>query len=336
MSAADSSAWACPDDGSVLRDSAEATVCSGCGASFEIDGESGAPVFAGSATERERANARPQALDELWRSLERQPPERALDDLAAAHGCVRSPTALDWKRVIAVRRDDSVVEIAAGGGDDTLDLARRARSVTTLVPTRLHAGLLARRFAGAATPAAQIGIVTDLRRLPLGDGRADLLAVKSESAAAFGLRRGDVAQAVDEWKRVVAPGGRVFVGLPNRPAARVMQTALGALGISSGTRSLETLLSGAGEGPTGLPGVVRRMSAAGFGAPVEYAPIPGPDSAEIVLPLGDPRALRYFLGHLVRKNAAAVRGALSAADLLLRTDLLRRAVPYRYFVFARP
>ncbi len=71
----------------------------------------------------------------------------------------------------------------------------------------------------------------------------------------------------------------------------------------------------------------------GFERPRVYAPLPDERGTQVVIPLDDPSAVRYFLQHLVRKDSRLVRAAIVGAGLLLKLGALRAALPYWFLYF---
>jgi hypothetical protein len=121
-----------------------------------------------------------------------------------------------------------------------------------------------------------------------------------------------------------------YLGLPG--VRRLMQLLRARSRSESMNRSVKRAGSVGGRGP-GPGRTIRVMTGLGFPRPVVYAPLPDENDAQVVIPVEDARAVRYFLHNLVRKNSAVIRSAVRLADLLVALDLFRHAVPYYYLVF---
>jgi hypothetical protein len=160
----------------------------------------------------------------------------------------------------------------------------------------------------------------------------------ADAAAAFGLDDGGLAQAAAEWRRVLAPGGTMLLGLRGAPGElpglrRIRERLTGTLRTESLDRRIKQSAAPAPRAALSPTRSLRTMRRLGFAAPSVFAPLPDADNPSVVLPLDDAWSVRYFLDNLVRKNSATVRAALSAARLSARLGLFRRLVPCSILVF---
>jgi demethylmenaquinone methyltransferase/2-methoxy-6-polyprenyl-1,4-benzoquinol methylase len=123
-----------------------------------------------------------------------------------------------WKdRLIAlaeIRADDRVLDLACGTGDILFLAAARARVAVGLDLTFRMLQLAKRKRAGASL------VTGDMLALPFPPGRFSVVTT------GYGLRNvPDLAQAIDEIARVLAPGGRLLSLDFNRPAQPLLRAA---------------------------------------------------------------------------------------------------------------
>ncbi len=142
-----------------------------------------------------------------WELLYRVEPE-LYDRLVAGERL--HPGILDW----LPPRVSSAVEVGAGTGRLTMDLAPRCETLVAVEPAAPMRALLEAKLepAGFGHVRAVDGF---FERLPLPDRSADLVA----SCSAFTREAGHGAEAgLAEMLRVAAPGGLVVVVWPDDPA----------------------------------------------------------------------------------------------------------------------
>ena len=125
-----------------------------------------------------------------------------------------------WKeRLVALARitpDDEVLDLACGTGDILFAAACRARRATGL---DLTVRMLQLAAAKPSRPRATL-VAGDMLALPFGGSRFTVVTV------GYGLRNvPDIALAIDEIHRVLAPGGRLLSLDFNRPANPVVRAA---------------------------------------------------------------------------------------------------------------
>lgn len=122
-----------------------------------------------------------------------------------------------WKRrlieLARVTANDRVLDLACGTGDLTLAAAVRARSVVGL-------DLTLRMLQLARQRAAMNAVCGDMLALPFGSARFDVVTT------GYGLRNvPDLRLALQEIRRVLAPGGRLLSLDFNRPENAVIRAA---------------------------------------------------------------------------------------------------------------
>ena len=186
-----------------------------------------------------------------------------------------------WKRVLMARADvqpgERALDLATGTGDVAFGLAARGAVVAGLDVT--HRMLQLARVKQARTGARGLTWTTgDMTALPFPDAA---FAVVTTS---YGLRNvPDLAEAVAEIARVLAPGGR-FLSLDfNRPESRIVRAAyLGYLAAVGAT--LGWVLHGDPDTYRYIPASIRRYpGAAGVSALLRRA---GFDAVEAIPLLG--------------------------------------------------
>ncbi len=162
-------------------------------------------------------------------------------DAAAAGWDRHAPKIRAWLRpatdamleMADVRAGQQVLDVAAGAGDQTLDIARRVGTSGGVVATDISAGSLALADQNAARAGHQNIRFhrADAQNLGLGHARYDAAVCR------LGLMfLGDPVAGLTEIRRVLKPGGRlctmVFAGPEANPCIRILtSTALRHAGL---------------------------------------------------------------------------------------------------------
>jgi SAM-dependent methyltransferase len=244
-----------------------------------------------------------QALDAIKEGSRRE------WDQAAQGWHDHTPRIRAWLRVATdamldlagVGQGARVLDVAAGAGDQTLDIARRVGPDGQVLATDLSPGILA----FAAANAAREGLpnvatqVADAERLPIADASFDAAVCR------LGLMLfPDPAAALREMRRVLRPGARASVlvfGSPehNPCVATIVGTALEHAGVPARDPFAPgSLLS------LGKPGCIDALfREAGF---VEVA------TTRVSAPFRLPDAASYL--DFVRASASPIRRILSTLD----------------------
>jgi len=327
--------WVCVHDGDDLAPRDDGWRCSECDRHYEAP--EGIPIFARDESGAILARRPVPLLDELWGSMRERTVDEATAVFCGNQGCTRAPYTTDWKLFFAPRPEGTTLEIGAGFGDDTVELAAGPGGTISIVPTLVNARIVNRQLEDRDRSNGAVIVMNDLSRLPLADGSVDAIAMEDAAAPAFGLTNANLSTVAAEWKRVLKPEGSVFVGVANSylgipGARRLMQAVRSRAHSESMNRSIKRVGSSGGGG-LGPGRTLRTMTGQGFSRPVVHAPLPDENDAQVVIPVSDARAVRYFLHNLIRKNSAAIRMAVHAADLLVALNLFRHLVPYYYLVF---
>ena len=140
-----------------------------------------------------------------WELLYRLEPE-LYDRLVSAERL--HPGVLNW----LPRHADRIVEVGAGAGRLTLELAGRGREVVAIEPAGPLRQILTRRLAEAGHGDRARVIPGFFDALPVASGSADLVVACSALTPAAG-HGGDTGLA--EMERVCRPGGCVVIIWPN-------------------------------------------------------------------------------------------------------------------------
>ena len=179
-----------------------------------------------------------------------------------------------WRKVLTrrlssvlQRADAIVVDLCCGTGDVTLDLQSVAKA-TVMGVDFCHPMLIAARDKTAGRGYPVRVFEGDALDLPLADASADALSI------AFGFRNlADYEGALQEFRRVLKPGGALVILEFSHPPGRLMRMAYGAYSRLA-LPMLGALISGSREAYAYLPDSIERfpkadelermMAAAGF------------------------------------------------------------------------
>jgi SAM-dependent methyltransferase len=287
------------------------------------------------------SGAEPEALDALLAGLEQRRPGEATEEFCARQGCVNSLRGDDWKRLLPVPAEARVLELGGGYGRDAVDLARDAGELISLVPGPTN-GRVVRRFADASGATnVRVAAVADLARLPLPDAAVQAMLFEDAAAGSFGLSSSMLHAAAAEWVRILAPGGKLLIGVGNpvfrTGLARRVKAGLGAdPQRRSMNRRVKELRAPSANAGLRRGSTLRCFARSGLTLVEAYAPPPDEDNAEFLIPVGERPVVDYFLDYLVRKKSLAVRLATWSVKALLRCGLFAPAMPYHYLLFEKP
>lgn len=323
----------CPADRALLAVDSEGVSCPACGSVFpSLEGA----IHFQPPTETDRWPADP--FEALAKALEGKSGEARESALAAFCSSQRYRRTLhggDWKLLLPVDGSSTVLEIGAGLGEVTSELASRARHLVALLPNARAAALVRSQTVGS--PNVSVGCLARLDRLPLADGSVDSIALSEDGLLGFALGSAGLPAFAAELRRVARPGATLLIGQSNALYRLPVLAALRARAKAGAVRSLEAALQRAsiprGTARIGRSAMVSAMRQAGFGTPKLFAPIPDEESAVAILPVADRTVVRYFLGHLVRRNALPTRAALALLRPIVAAGQFWRVVPYWYLVF---
>jgi len=328
--------WNCPDDHERLTVQTSSLTCPGCGREYPI--VDGIPVFTRDGRGNNGAQQTSPVLNELWESMQAKTASQAAAEMCGKHGCTRSMYNADWKFFLPAATEGTTLELGAGFGEDSVDLGGPAGTSILVVPNVLNARIVSKHLGERSDRDWPVAVLTDLTRLPLADGSVQSVSLEDVAAAGFGLSDAGLRAVANEWRRVLAPNGVVFIGVSNGlhrlPGLKRLRTVLRARPRAESLNRLvkRSVVRRAGRGLSPWR-TIRTMAQLGFGAPVVYAPLPDENDIQVVIPVADKCVVRYFLNNLVRKNSRIVRIALRLCNITVTLGLFRRLVPYYYLIF---
>jgi len=330
-----SAPWACPDDGTPLDVGTDDHRCAKCGRALrEIEGVLDFRAAGGG----DSVPAAPfSAVSEALDGKTGEARECALSDFCNVHGYRRTLHGGDWKLLLPVENDSTVLEIGPGLGEVTAELASRAQHLVTLTSNPHAAALVRAQVVAAGRDNVSIGCTDQLLRLPLEDNSIDSIAVSENGLLGFSLSGKKLGAIAAELRRVARPGATLLIGQSN-PLYRLPGVSRLRTRVKSGwERSIDGAIQRASIPPGAArwsrAATVSAMTGAGFQGPRLFAPIPDEEWAMAILPVADRTVVRYFLDHLVRRNALSARAVLTALRPIVALGQFWRIVPYWYLVF---
>lgn len=178
-----------------------------------------------------------------------------------------------WRLVRAVRRGHplAVLDLATGSGDVAFTLARKLPAETRILGMDFCQPMLDEAVAKRTAAAPRYDRVAfqqgDGLALPLPDGQFDAVTIS------FGLRNmADRHRALSEMRRVLRPGGRLFVLEFSQPYGWFRPLYLFYLrrllpwiaGIVTGDKAAYVYLNESIEAFPGRPALAQELKAAGF------------------------------------------------------------------------
>ncbi len=155
-------------------------------------------------------------------------------DKTAAGWDKHTPEIRNWLRVTtdamiemaAIRPGDTVLDLAAGAGDQTLDIARKVGEKGSVVASDISPGILEHAFANAVAAGHQNVRIHCADAEHIGLAEATFDAAVSRLGLMF---LPDPLQGLCEIVRVLKPGGRfcsvVFAGPDANPCLRILMSS---------------------------------------------------------------------------------------------------------------
>lgn len=237
-------------------------------------------------------------------------------------GYVLSESRADFRAILPITPESDVLDLGGGWGAIACTLAPGCRSVTTVDTnpyTLRFIQMRARQSGLDNVRPARIDPLDDAR-LPFPDGSFDVAIMNGVLEWVGEATEGVSPQEVQrrcliEVRRVLKPGGALYVGIENRFAygyflgardhSRLRYTSLMP-------RSLASLITRLRQGRPyrtytySYQGYKALLASAGFGSPELYLAIPSYRDPEYILPAEDDRAIAYFM----RRRAAHIVDAM--------------------------
>jgi len=328
--------WICLKDRAPLTPRDDVLVCSACDHEYEVI--DGAPVFTRSDRERAKVERVTPLLGSIWRSMQTKSAAEAAAEFCRGRNCTRSLYSADWKFFLSVPPGGTTLELGAGFGDDSFDLAGRSGATISVVPSLTNARIVSKHFRERAERPWPVAVMADVARLPLPDASVHAVSLEDAAVTGFGLSNARLPEAAAEWRRVLAPGGVVFLGVANglhrTPGLQSLRSILRARPRpESLNRLIKRSTTQGASGRLTLGRTIQTMTKLGYRPPIVYAPLPDENDTQVVIPIDDAHVVRYFLDNLIRKNSRIVRVALRAARVSVSLGLFRRLVAHYYLIF---
>ena len=226
------------------------------------------------------------------------------------------PYAVDLSRRVALRKPSQVLEIAAGTGVVTRQLAKLLPAATSIVATDLNQPMLDHAAAvGTGRPVEWRQ--ADAMQLPFADEAFDVVVCQ------FGVMFfPDKAKAFSEARRVLRPGGvflfNVWDRIGQNEFADTVISALAEMFPADPPRFLARVPHGYHD----TAAIARDLACGGFDRPLEYATVAESSRA----PSPQVPAIAYCQGTPLRSEIEA-RGPSS---LVVATDLATEAIAKRF------
>lgn len=328
--------WVCLHDRQRLNQQGHKLHCPKCSQNYDV--YQGIPLFTTDGREHEQIQFKTPHLEELWELMKQRSSDSAANHYCKTHQCSRMPYRGDWKFLFSIPKDGCVLEIGAGFGDDTVDLNKEAAQTISLVPTLINAEILQKHLMDAKLSNLFIAVVSNIKRLPLENKSIDAIAIEDVASCGFNISNKNFSAIASEWKRILSPGGTLFLGMRNpynhyfgfHFLYSFLQTKAKPISLN---RLIKQTASQSTHGRLGLTQTIRGMIKLGFKSPTIYVPLPDENKSEIVIPVEDAQVVRYFLNNLIRKNSFSLRVSIAMANILVKHNLFRYFVPYYYLIF---
>jgi SAM-dependent methyltransferase len=311
--------YRCPACSGTLADERDAWVCAGCAARYEV--RRGVPLL------MRAKSASPGFVGVMKRKYDQ--PDRFLD-LAEASGwdtALRSiqvpgepdrmreaiaPNRVSWRQAAGIEPASLVVDIGAGTGGVGCQLAAEC-DVISIDRSFVDAAFVAIRAKQAGLPSLS-SIVAEGCDLPLASGIADvvtLIGVLEWIPVDFPDRdpRESQLRALREVRRVLKPGGRLYLAIENRyyfgyflgipePHARLRHLSLMPRA-DADRYSRETRRHAYLEMTHSLSEYMQLLEESGFGRIDAYWLHPNYRLTHFLVPAGHPQAAQWFADQLL-------------------------------------
>lgn len=225
----------------------------------------------------------------------------------------------DFRAILPMTSDTDVLEIGSGWGGVTATLAPHCRTLIALDTNPYTLRFVAMRMKEDGINNVSLAVVDPLDhgRLPLPDGSVELAILNGVleyvgSAAQDAAPRELQLRGLREVRRVLKPGGAVYVGIENRLSYLYFLGTRDHSGLRYTSLLPRPLASLATWLRRRMPyrtytysyrGYRRLLREAGFAPPQVYIAVPNYRDPRFIVPADDNRAIAY----LVRRYAAYLR-----------------------------
>ena len=246
----------------------------------------------------------------------------------------------DWQFYVPLTRDSVVLDAGAGLGRISIPLARVAGKVVACDASIVRMRFLKKLAEAKGLPNVET-VVADIFEPPFADESFDLIVMNGllewvGSTDRYADPREAQIACLRICKRLLRPGGYLYVGIENRFALAYLRGTdhSGLRFTSYMPRWLADLYTRARKGRRydtytyTKAGYKKLLSEAGFSDPDFYLVYPGYNLPRILIPHEEVRLLSYALSGMMPGNTLFRR----AAQLAMRSAIVARL--YRHFFFS--
>jgi SAM-dependent methyltransferase len=308
----------CPVCQGRLAEAGAGLTCAGCGQTWPL--VKGVAQF-GEAPDFPQ-DFSPAQIEELLGIAETAGWQAALHDHMRPLDPRRYRHAVDeyraqWRCLVPRRPDARILDFRCGWGPVAVCLAEDYGEVVAADTSAALARFTALRAQAVGAGNLRAVSLDPRQRLPFTTGYFNVVVLEAA------LEWGEPDALLREVSRVLAPGGVLFVNVPNQlNAAHLLQTAQGWLKRPQADRARDSDAPVvAGAQPLTLSGYRRALARAGFGLGAGYAVLPSVAEPFYLVPLGSGGSLQFFLDNLF--NDASLHLALAERHLLAPYQLAR-------------
>lgn len=327
----------CPDCKTELRQEHDHLNCQDCGASYPI--RDGIPSFARSdfywneIPQADMHRVLNVAQSEGWQTA-------AYDVLnprgSHVHATVGDERRADWKYLLPISKESRVLDLGCGWGAASMALAEIAGQVVSMDATweRVRFLDIRRQQQGVTNITPIHG--GDTLTFPFPDGQFDLIVLVGvlewlgESYPELPPREAQL-KALHNLRRLLAPGGRLYIAIENRFGYDYLMGRPDHNGIPFVGLLPRSLADWVSRKKTGEPfrtyqysmaGYRQLLEEAGFGGTEFYGNLPQYRHPHFYLPLDQGRGMEFFLANMWESflqstpgRAQDYRGAYQVANL---------------------
>lgn len=225
----------------------------------------------------------------------------------------------DWRFNIPVTRDSVILDTGAGMGRSAIPLARVAKTVVAFDQSFLRMAFVRRRAEKEGLSNLHI-CVADIYDLPFPEKSFDVIAMNGvlewvgKSTICADPRQAQI-KALEICRRLLKPGGYLYIGIENRLAATYLKAPDhgGLKWTGFMPRRLANWYALRRQGQEyrtytySKAGYEKLLREAGFAKQAYYLPYPGYNLPRITVPYDNLRALGYVISTLMQGNSLSRR-----------------------------